>query len=64
MPCEKCDPVAVAEIAERLGVKKATVHQWRVRHPSFPEPAGTIAGMRWWHWRDIEDWVEQRPRWR
>lgn len=59
-----CDPVTVTEIAERMGVVKGTVHEWRRRHEDFPEPAGFLAGMRWWHWQDIQDWHDRRPRWR
>lgn len=54
-------PVGIQEIAERLGVKRATVDQWKLRG-LLPPPRWTVGGRPAWAWLDIEDWAEQTGR--
>jgi predicted DNA-binding transcriptional regulator AlpA len=58
----QCDPVGAVEIASRLGVARATVDQWRQRHPDFPAPRWLVGGRPCWNWDDITPWVEARKR--
>lgn len=52
------DPVGMAEIADRLGVRRATVAQWRTRHAdTFPAHRWTIGGRPAWAWRDVAAWA-------
>ena len=55
------DPVGVAEIAERLGVERATVYQWRNRGvipaPRWPLQSGPI-----WNWVDVATWAQATGR--
>jgi ParB-like chromosome segregation protein Spo0J len=57
-------PLGVADVAERLGVRPATVVAWR-RRPAvrFPVPDMTVSGApAWWPWT-IDRWasVPRRP---
>jgi hypothetical protein len=60
--------VGVAEIAERLGVRKAQVTNWSHRAPTngFPAPVHQVTAGRLWRWPDIERWyrgyVPQRQK--
>ena len=56
-----CVPVGQEEIAERLGVKPATVRQWRFRG-LLPEPLGTVSGLPAWNWPTIEEWARETGR--
>jgi predicted DNA-binding transcriptional regulator AlpA len=59
----KCDPVGAVEIAERLGVARRTVDQWRQRDLGFPAPRWQVGGRPAWNWDDITGWVAKRkPR--
>lgn len=55
------DPVGIPEVAERLGVKRSTVDQWRQRD-LMPAPQWTIGGRPAWNWGDIEIWAEGTDR--
>lgn len=55
-----CDPVGPPEIAERLGVKRRTVDQWRQRRLGFPEPRWTVGGRPAWNWPDVSAWHSTR----
>lgn len=55
------DLVGPAEIAERLGVKRATVDHWRWLK-ILPEPDKTISGNPVWFWETIRDWNDDRSR--
>jgi hypothetical protein len=49
--------VGAAEIAERLGVARQVVHQWRSRHPGFPAPVASLRQALIWYWPDVETWA-------
>lgn len=55
------DPVGIAEIAQRLGVKRQTASQWRLRG-LLPEPDWTRSGVALWRWERIAEWAEQTGR--
>lgn len=52
-----CDPVGAVEIAARLGVRRQTVDQWRIRR-LFLEPRWTVGGRPAWDWPDVERWAQ------
>jgi predicted DNA-binding transcriptional regulator AlpA len=55
--------VGAAEIASRLGLGKATVvHDWRHRHPEFPEPVARLKMGLLWAWPDVEAWARSIGR--
>jgi hypothetical protein len=52
------DLVGAAEIANRLGMKSPSViHDWRTRHPEFPEPVAKLRAAHVWAWPDVEAWA-------
>lgn len=55
------DPVGLAEIAERLGVARSTVDQWRTRGV-LPEPSWTVGGRPAWEWDTVEQWARDTGR--
>jgi hypothetical protein len=57
----ECDPVGLAEIAERLGVKRQTAGAWRTRR-LLPPPRWTVSGQPTWNWPDIEQWARSTAR--
>jgi hypothetical protein len=50
------DLVGPQEIAERLGVKLATVHMWRYRD-LLPAPLVVLSDVPVWEWPAIEAWA-------
>lgn len=55
--------VGTAEIAARLGVRRPqVVHDWRKRHPEFPQPVAIVSGVRIWCWLDVEGWARSTGR--
>lgn len=56
-----CDPVGLAEMAERLGVKPQTARMWRHRN-LLPEPDWTVSGQPAWSWSTIEAWARATGR--
>jgi hypothetical protein len=57
-----CQPVGLAEIAERLGVQRNTAKQWHQRK-LLPEPGpGLVSGAPWWPWERIEGWARESGR--
>lgn len=54
--------VGIAEIAERAGVTKVTVQQWRQRHADFPAPEVQLAATPVWRWPTIERWLRETGR--
>jgi predicted DNA-binding transcriptional regulator AlpA len=57
-----CEPVGVAEIAERLSVKRGTVDAWRKRHSSFPQPRWAVSRQACWEWADVDSWIKETGR--
>lgn len=55
------DPVGLVEIAQRLGVTRATADQWRVRGV-LPAPDWTVGGRPAWDWPTIEAWARATGR--
>jgi hypothetical protein len=51
-----CDPVGLAEIAERLGVTRYAVDQWRQRDV-LPEPRWRVGRRPAWNWTDVRHWA-------
>jgi hypothetical protein len=56
------DPVGTIEIAERLGVTRDAVNQWRKRGLGFPEPRWAVGGRPAWEWEDVEAWARETGR--
>lgn len=67
-PLTITDPVGAEEIAERLGVSRATVHTWRTRSKTgqkattLPEPEAFITKTPVWSWETIRAWAETTGR--
>lgn len=59
---EQPDLVSTNEIAERFGVRPATVHMWRQRDIDFPEPEWQLKIGPVWHWETIQRWGIQTRR--
>lgn len=53
------EPVGAVEIAERLGVRRQTVDNWRQRG-RFPDPEWTVGGRPAWRWSTIDNWHRGR----
>jgi predicted DNA-binding transcriptional regulator AlpA len=59
--------VGAAEIAEKLGVERTVVHNWRRRSapvgmPDFPDPIAELGRFLVWHWPDVESWARATGR--
>lgn len=54
-------PVGVVEIAELLGVRRATVDQWRQRD-LLPVPEWTVGGRPAWRMSTILQWAKRTGR--
>lgn len=50
------DLVGANEIAERLDVSVATVHKWKQRYDSFPDPYVILAQGPIYYWPDVRTW--------
>lgn len=58
-----CDPVGAVEIAQRLGVARKTVDQWRQRESvDFPAPRWQVGGRPAWNWDDVAAWAKATGR--
>jgi len=52
------DLVGASEIAERLHLASTSViHDWRRRHPDFPQPIRELSMGLLWRWPDVENWA-------
>ncbi len=62
------DLAATGDLAQDLGVSKATVSNWTVRYADFPQPLVELSTgpvySRWQvrQWHDSRDWTTGRPR--
>lgn len=55
--------VDAVEIAARLHVKRPqVVHDWRRRHPDFPQPVAQFGGVNVWLWPDVKAWAKATNR--
>jgi SAM-dependent methyltransferase len=56
------DPAALtaADIARLAGVTRATVSNWRRRHPDFPEPSGGTDASPAYDRAEVEAWLADR----
>lgn len=54
-------PVGIPEIAEKLGVRRATVDQWGQRG-LLPPRDWTVGGRPAWNWPTIHGWAEATGR--
>ena len=55
------EPVGTIEVARRLGVKAATVSQWRYRG-LLPEPVLVVSHIPLWEWPTIREWARSTGR--
>lgn len=55
------DPVGIREIAERLGVQRRTIDQWRIRG-RMPAPDWMVGGRPAWAWETIRSWAATTGR--
>lgn len=56
------DLVGAKEIAARLGVSSSVVHDWRRRHPAFPQPVVQLSMGLIWSWPEIQRWAKATGR--
>ena len=55
--------VGAQEIAEALGVARPqVVHEWRKRHPDFPQPIASLTMGLLWNWPEVEAWARKTGR--
>lgn len=55
------EPVGLAEIAERMGVRRAAVDKWQTRG-LLPEARWTVGGRPAWNFGDIVRWARDTNR--
>ena len=55
------DLVGPGEVAERLDVKRTTVHVWRQRQ-LMPDPLVTVSGVPLWLWPTVRAWAAETRR--
>ncbi|WP_459545178.1 N-6 DNA methylase [Nocardia sp. X0981] len=51
--------VTAAEISRLAGVTRATVSNWRRRHPGFPSPAGGSEARPVFHLAEVRQWLRE-----
>ncbi|MFA1540406.1 N-6 DNA methylase [Actinomadura monticuli] len=56
------EQLTAAEISRLAGVTRATVSNWRRRHPDFPQPSGGTEASPSYDRRQIEEWLDARGR--
>ncbi|TDC69827.1 methyltransferase domain-containing protein [Actinomadura sp. GC306] len=54
--------MTAAEISRLAGVTRATVSNWRRRHPDFPQPSGGTEASPSYDRRQVEAWLDARGR--
>ena len=55
------DLVGIVEVADRLGVERATVDKWRQRR-IMPDAEWVVSGTPIWRWSTIRRWAEATGR--
>lgn len=67
MSVQDCrEPVGIADIAARLGVRANTVAVWRsrgTRGVQMPGPRWTVSGLPVWEWAEVREWARATGRW-
>lgn len=58
---DEAEPVGVAEIADRLGLKRQTVAALNMGG-RMPEPRWVVSGSPAWNWPDIRAWAKSTGR--
>lgn len=62
-PLDPGDLVGAAEVAERLGVLRQSVHQLRRRGTDgFPAPVLELRQGHLWQWSEVEAWARATGR--
>ncbi|XRQ08592.1 N-6 DNA methylase [Actinomadura welshii] len=56
------EQLTAAEISRLAGVTRATVSNWRRRHPDFPQPSGGTEASPSYDRRRVEAWLAARGR--
>lgn len=56
------EQLTAAEISRLAGVTRATVSNWRRRHPDFPQPSGGTEASPSYDRRQVEVWLDLRGR--
>ncbi|MES9602512.1 N-6 DNA methylase [Actinomadura sp. NPDC000929] len=56
------EQLTAAEISRLAGVTRATVSNWRRRHPDFPQPSGGTEASPSYDRAQIEAWLDARGR--
>jgi chromosome partitioning protein len=56
---EISDLVGLSEVADRLGVSKQVIANWRQRQESFPQPIANLKSGPVWQWAEIAAWAGQ-----
>jgi predicted DNA-binding transcriptional regulator AlpA len=54
--------IDTAGIAERVGVQPSTIHQWRQRALTFPNPVRVFKIGPVWNWPEVERWLQRTGR--
>ena len=55
--------VDATAIAERMGfARPQAVHNWRARHPDFPQPIAEFGKSTLWYWPDVDEWLQATGR--
>lgn len=57
---QQSDQLTAAQIARKAGVTRATVSNWRRRHPDFPQPSGGTESSPTYDRRAVESWLAAR----
>lgn len=60
-PPVAADPVGLSDIADRLGVKRQTAKDWKLRG-LLPPPKWVVGGRPAWDWPQIEKWARKTGR--
>ena len=53
------DLVGTHEIAERCGVTRSAVSNWKIRYDDFPEAFVVLATGEIYQWRDVMRWAKR-----